>query len=104
MRRLPKRPKKARGAVTSSCEGERCFGLERRIFEPAATMWTPEEVFEKGTELVFRADVPGMKREDVTVELTDGYVTLRGERKQEKEQKKDGYHRAKRTYGSFYRI
>jgi HSP20 family protein len=81
------------------------FGLERRIFEPAATMWTPDvEMFEKGTELVIRADVPGMKREDITVELTDGYVTLRGERKQEKEEHKEGYYRAERTYGSFYRM
>jgi HSP20 family protein len=80
------------------------FGLERNIFEPAATMWTPDvEMFQRGTELVIRADVPGMKKEDVTVELTDGQLTLRGERKQEKEEKKEGYYRAERTYGSFLR-
>ena len=80
------------------------FGLERNVFEPAGTMWTPDvEMFQRGTELVVRADVPGMKREDVTVEITNGMVTLRGERKQEKEEKKEGYYRAERTYGSFLR-
>jgi HSP20 family protein len=80
------------------------FGLERNIFEPAETMWTPDvEMFQRGTDLVIRADVPGMKREDVTVEMTDGMLTLRGERKQEKEEKKEGYYRAERTFGSFLR-
>ena len=80
------------------------FGLERHIFEPAATMWTPDvEMFQRGTELVIRADMPGIKKEDVTVEVTDGMLTLRGERKQEKEEKKEGYYRAERTYGSFLR-
>jgi HSP20 family protein len=80
------------------------FGLERNIFEPAETIWTPDvEMFRRDTELVIRADVPGMKREDVTVEVTDGMVTLRGERKQEKEEKKEGYYRAERTFGSFLR-
>jgi HSP20 family protein len=68
-------------------------------------MWTPDvEMFQKGAEVVIRVDVPGMKKEDVTVEVTDGYLTLRGERKEEKEEKKEGYYRAERTYGSFYRV
>jgi HSP20 family protein len=78
---------------------------ERSIFEPAGTMWTPDvEMFQRGDELVIRADVPGMRKEDVTVEMSDGQLMLRGERKQEKEEKKDGYYRAERTYGTFYRI
>jgi HSP20 family protein len=81
------------------------FGLERNVFEPPATMWTPDvEMFQKGAEVVIRVDVPGMKREEVTVEVADGYLTLRGERKEEKEEKKEGYYRAERTYGTFYRV
>jgi HSP20 family protein len=80
------------------------FGLERAFFEPAETVWTPDvEMFRRDNTIVVRADVPGMKREDVSVEIADGQVVLRGERKQEKEEKKDGYYRAERTYGSFYR-
>ena len=45
-----------------------------------------------------------MRKEDVTVEMTDGQLMLRGERKQEKEEKKDGYYRAERTYGTFFRM
>jgi HSP20 family protein len=80
------------------------FGLERTIFEPAETMWTPDvEMFRRGAEIVIRADVPGLKKEDIAVEVTDGLVTLRGARTQEKEEKKEGYYRAERSYGSFYR-
>jgi HSP20 family protein len=80
------------------------FGLERSFVEPVETVWTPDlEMFRRGADIVVRADVPGMKKEDVTVELADGQLMLRGERKQEKEEKNEGYYRAERTYGSFYR-
>ena len=80
------------------------FGLERNFVEPVETVWTPDlEMFRRGADIVVRADVPGMKKEDVTVELADGQLMLRGERKQEKEEKNEGYYRAERTYGSFYR-
>ena len=50
-----------------------------------------------------RADLPGLKKDDVKVELTDEALTLSGERKEEKEEKREGYYRSERTYGSFYR-
>jgi HSP20 family protein len=80
------------------------FGLEHTFFEPATTVWTPDvEMFRRDNTLVVRADVPGMTKNDVTVEVFDGQVVLRGERKQEKEEKKEGYYRAERTFGAFYR-
>jgi HSP20 family protein len=80
------------------------FGLERNFVEPVETIWTPAlEMFRRGADIVVRADVPGLKKEDVTVELADGQLMLRGERKQEKEEKNEGYYRMERTYGSFYR-
>ena len=80
------------------------FGLERALFEPAETVWTPDvEMFRRDNAVVIRADVPGMKKDDFTVEIVDGQVFLRGERKQEKEEKKDNYYRAERTYGAFVR-
>ena len=80
------------------------FGLERTFVEPAETVWTPDvEMFRRDNTIVVRADVPGMTRKEVTVEVTDGQLVLRGERKQETEEKKEGYYRAERTYGAFYR-
>jgi len=80
------------------------FGLEHTFFEPATTVWTPDvEMFRRDNTIVFRADVPGMTKNDLTIELVDGQLVLRGERKQEKEEKKEGYYRAERTYGAFYR-
>ena len=66
--------------------------------------WSPKiDVFEKDNRLVTRVDLPGMKKEDVSVEVTDGHLALSGERKRETEEKKDDFYRSEREYGSFYR-
>ena len=71
--------------------------LERRA-------WTPRlELFEKDNRLVARFDVPGMKKEDVHVEVREGHLVVFGERKHEKEEKTEGFYRTEREYGSFYR-
>jgi HSP20 family protein len=71
---------------------------------PAPTAWSPKvDVFEKDNRLVTRVDLPGLKKEDVTVEVTDGYLAMSGERKRESEEKKEDYFRSEREYGSFYR-
>jgi HSP20 family protein len=67
-------------------------------------MWRPAiDVEEKDGKYLVRADLPGMKKKDIHIELHDGYLTLRGERKSEHEEKKDTYRRFERTYGSFER-
>ena len=69
-----------------------------------STAWSPKiDVFEKDNRLVTRVDLPGMKKEDVSVEVTDRHLALSGERKHEKEEKKDNVYRSEREYGSFYR-
>jgi HSP20 family protein len=69
-----------------------------------ATAWAPKiDVFERDNRLVTRVDLPGVKREDMSVEVTDGYLALSGERKLETEEKKDNFYRTEREYGSFYR-
>jgi HSP20 family protein len=69
-----------------------------------ATMWTPRiDVFERNQRLVTRIDLPGMKKEDVKVVVTDGQLAITGERKHEKEEKGEKFHRCEREYGSFYR-
>lgn len=68
------------------------------------TKWFPEvDVFEKDNRLVTKVDLPGMKKEDVKVEITDGHLAISGERKTEAEEKKDQFYRCEREYGSFYR-
>lgn len=66
--------------------------------------WSPRiDVFEKDHRLVTRVDLPGMKKEDVSVEVTDGHLALSGERKRKTEETKDNVYRSEREYGSFYR-
>jgi HSP20 family protein len=70
----------------------------------AGATWLPEiDVFEKDNRLVTRIDLPGMKKDDVKVEVTDGHLAISGERKSEAEEKKDDFYRCERQYGSFYR-
>ena len=66
--------------------------------------WAPEiDVFQKDNRLVTKVDLPGMKKEDVTVEVVDGCLAISGERKREAEEKRDEFYRSEREYGSFYR-
>jgi len=68
------------------------------------TAWAPRvDVFEKDNRFVTRVDLPGVKKEDVTVEVTDGHLALSGTRTREKEEKKDNVYRTEREYGQFYR-
>ena len=68
------------------------------------TTWRPAiDVEEKNGKYLVRADLPGLNKKDIHVELHDGYLTLRGERKSEHEENKDNYHRIERTYGTFER-
>jgi HSP20 family protein len=70
----------------------------------ADTKWFPQiDVFEKDNRLVTKVDLPGMKKEDVKVEVTDGHLAISGERKTEAEEKKDQFYKCEREYGSFYR-
>jgi len=66
--------------------------------------WVPRiEVLKNNGQLMVRADLPGLTKDDVKVELTDDMLTISGERKEEKEEKREGFYRSERSYGSFYR-
>jgi HSP20 family protein len=80
------------------------FGLDRPFVEPKEGAWMPAiEMFTKNNEFVVRAEIPGLKKEDIVVEITDDQLVLKGERKEEKEEKGETFYRTERTYGSFYR-
>lgn len=67
-------------------------------------IWAPQiDVFERDNRLVTKVDLPGLKKEDVKVEVSDGYVSISGERKSEREEEKDNVYRCERSYGSFSR-
>jgi HSP20 family protein len=67
--------------------------------------WFPEvDVYEKDNRLVTKIDLPGLKKEDVKVEVTDGNLVISGERKSEAEERKENFYRCEREFGSFYRV
>jgi HSP20 family protein len=66
--------------------------------------WAPAVEYKRQNgNLVVSAELPGLKKEEVTVEITPEALTLKGERKREKKEEKEGYFRSERTYGRFYR-
>lgn len=66
--------------------------------------WIPAmDLTETDDSLVLRADLPGMSEDDVNIEVKDGVLTVSGERKAEQEEKREGYHRIERAFGSFSR-
>jgi HSP20 family protein len=66
--------------------------------------WAPQiELSQRNHELVLRADLPGMSKDDVKVDVTDDAITIQGERRREHEEDREGYYRSERSYGSFYR-
>jgi len=69
-----------------------------------AAQWSPQiEVFEREGNLVVHADLPGVKREDVEVNVEDDVLTIRGQRRQEHRETEGGYRRTERSYGTFFR-
>ncbi len=66
--------------------------------------WAPDvDIIEDDKEYLVKADLPEMKKEDVKVAVENDVLTISGERKTEKEEKRKKYHRIERSYGSFER-
>ncbi len=61
------------------------------------------DIFEDEASIQLKADLAGVKPDDVQIEVENNVLTVRGERKLEHEEKKKGYHRVERAYGSFSR-
>ena len=82
------------------------FGFGRlapRGFDQMAA-WTPQvEVLQRDKEFVIRADLPGINKDNVKVELRDDSIVLSGERQEERKEEREGFLRTERSYGSFYR-
>lgn len=61
------------------------------------------DIFEEGDNVVVKAEIPGMKKEDIDVNITDDTITVSGEKKKEEKVEKKDYYRLERSYGSFSR-
>ena len=67
-------------------------------------LMTPSvDIFEEGGDMVVRADIPGIGKDDLDVSITENTLTISGERKQEEKKEKKDYHRVECSYGSFRR-
>jgi len=98
-------------------EMERRFeDLFRRPFSLLEPSWWPRlrmpemeevapkvDIFEEGDNFVVKAEIPGMKKEEIEVNLTDDMVTISGEKKKEEKVEKKDYYRFERSFGSFSR-
>jgi len=63
----------------------------------------PVDVYEDGQKIVLKLEVPGVKQDDLDIRVENNTLTVRGERKFEKEEKEENFHRIERRYGSFFR-
>ncbi len=78
--------------------------LSRLFSEPASRPWSPAvDIYETENELVLKADLPDVDPKNVGIQLENGTLTLKGERKFEDQKNGRGFHRIERSYGSFVR-
>jgi HSP20 family protein len=85
---------------------DRAVGLPRSGSQEvmATGDWSPRvDIVENENEFVIKAEIPEVKKEDVKVSVDNGVLTLKGDRRQEKEEKGKKFHRVERYYGSFTR-
>src|SRR5690349_15297598 len=79
-------------------------GFNRGDNEIMRGAWSPSvDIYENKDNIVLEAELPGMKPEDVNISIENNVLTIHGERKFEKKDDKDNFHRVERSYGSFTR-
>lgn len=80
------------------------LGGEAQETGVGATTWMPRiERFQHDNQLIVRAELPGLTKDDVTINVDDGTLEISGERRQDEEDQSDGTWWSERSYGSFYR-
>jgi HSP20 family protein len=102
------------GLTRSESDLERLMG---DFFDRKARSWWPErwlpavldieppvvDFYEEKDDLVVKAELPGMEKEDIEVNVTDHSLTIKGEKKKEEEVEEENYYRSERSFGSFRR-
>ena len=87
---------------------KRFFNLARFGFPELRMPWSDEisphiDIYEEGKEVVVKAELPGMNKADIDVNISDDVITISGEKKAEEKVEKKNYYRVERSYGSFTR-
>lgn len=87
--------------------------FQRRFFAPSfmprfrfpelTNVSTSVDMFEDGNDLVIKADLPGIKKEEINVDFTDDIITISGEKKTEEKTERKDFYRVERSFGSFVR-
>jgi HSP20 family protein len=78
-------------------------GAEENEPVSTASFVPPVDIYEDDHKIVLKLEVPGMRQEDLDIQMENNNLTVRGERKFENEEKEENFHRIERRYGSFYR-
>jgi HSP20 family protein len=72
--------------------------------QQSAGIWSPRvEAFQKQDKFIVRAELPGLKKDDVEVNVTEDAITIQGQRKEEHERNEEGFYHSERSYGTFFR-
>jgi len=80
------------------------FGPSRRALQPMEEAWMPAiDVSETGEKITVKAEIPGMEAKDIDIAIVGDTLTIKGEKKTEREEKEENYHIVERSYGSFSR-
>ncbi len=88
----------------ASMEIDRLNRMFSNFFEPMNRTWSPAvDIVETDEEVVLKAELPDMKREDIGITFENNTLTIRGERKLDETIKRENYHRLERFYGQFSR-
>ena len=83
---------------------DRMFGEYDDDDSSVSSFWRPAvDIFETKDNLVLRAELPGMTKDDVKISVENNVLTLKGERHLDSEVKRENYHRVERAYGTFHR-
>ncbi|MGQ9688495.1 MAG: Hsp20/alpha crystallin family protein [Desulfobaccales bacterium] len=80
------------------------FGPGRRALQPVEEGWMPAvDVAETADKITVKAEIPGMEAKDIEISMVGDTLTIKGEKKVEREEKEENYHLIERSYGSFSR-
>lgn len=80
------------------------FGPGRRALKPLETEWVPSvDVSETADKLTVTAEIPGIEPKDIDISISGDLLTIKGEKKAEREEKEENYHLIERSYGAFSR-
>lgn len=75
-----------------------------RRFTQSSSGWSPHvDMYEEGNDIVVKAELPGLTKDDIDVQIENGDLVIKGERKSDSEVKEENYYRMERSFGTFYR-